>query len=402
MISEKMYELGRKKSVIRELFEYGKQRAEIIGQEHVFDFSIGNPNVPAPDSVKRAILSIIETMDAAAVHGYTSAQGAAGAREAVAESLNRRFDTAFRAEDLYLTAGAAASLSICLKALICSGDEIVVFAPFFPEYRCFAEAAGAVLKVVPARTKDFQIDFSELEKCLSERTKAVIVNSPNNPSGVVYSENTLRRLSQILEEKAAAYGHPVYLLSDEPYREIVYDGLKVSFLTKYYKNTLVCYSYSKSLSLPGERIGYILVPEEAEDSKKIYAAVCGAGRALGYVCAPSLMQRVLERCASETSDISVYEKNRELLYGGLTKLGYECVKPEGAFYLFPKALEPDAYAFCERAKKYDLLVVPGDDFGCPGHVRISYCVGTDTIKRAMPAFAKLKKEYEAERSERKF
>lgn len=394
MISEKMYELGSKKSVIRELFEYGKQRAEVVGADQVFDFSIGNPNVPAPESVKKAIVDIVETMDASLVHGYTSAQGDAGARKAIADSLNERFGTAFLAEHLYLTAGAAASLSICLKALVCGGDEIIVFAPFFPEYRCFAEAAGAKLVVVKATAEDFQIDFKELEKCLSEKTKAVIVNTPNNPSGVVYSESTVKKLTELLKQKSKEYGKPVYLISDEPYREIVYDGVKVPFLTKYYSNTIVCYSYSKSLSLPGERIGYILVPEEVEESKKLYAAVCGAGRALGFVCAPSLMQRVLERCAAQTSDISIYEKNRELLYGGLKALGYECVKPQGAFYLFPKSLEPDACAFCERAKKYDLLIVPGNDFGCPGHVRISYCVKTDMIERAMPAFERLKKEYE--------
>ena len=293
-----------------------------------------------------------------------------------------------------MTVGAAASLSICFKALALPEDEFIVFAPYFTEYRVFVEAAGGTLVEVPPREPDFQIDFDAFSAAVSEHTKAVIVNSPNNPSGVVYSESTVKELCRILEEKSAQYGHTIYLISDEPYRELVYDdNIVVPFLTKYYKNTLVCYSYSKSLSLPGERIGYVLVPSEIDDFEDMYAAVCGAGRALGYVCAPSLFQKLIARCVGQVSDISVYRKNRDLLYNGLTERGYQCVRPDGAFYLFVKALEEDTNAFCERAKKYELLLVPGDDFGCPGYVRIAYCVTTEQIERSMPAFEALAKEY---------
>lgn len=392
MISQEMYELGSKRSVIREIFEFGKKRAAEVGAENVYDFSIGNPNVPAPESVKKAIIEILQDEDPVAVHGYTSAQGDFDVRKTIAESINTRFKTNFNADNLYMTMGAAASLCACFKAIANTGDEFVTFAPYFPEYRCFVEAMGAKLIVVPAQIENFQIDFAEFEKTINKNTKAVIVNTPNNPSGIVYTEETIVKLADILKAKSKEYGHTIYLISDEPYRELAYD-VEVPYLTKYYDNTFVCYSYSKSLSLPGERIGYIVVPDEMEEARRVYAAVCGAGRALGYVCAGSLFQKVAAKCAAETSDISIYKRNRDLLYDGLIKLGYKCVKPQGAFYLFPQSLEKDAYAFCEKAKKYNLLLVPGDDFGCPGHVRISYCVTTEQIERSLPAFEKLAKEY---------
>ncbi len=393
MLNQQMAALGNNRSTIRELFEYGNQRAAVVGRENVFDFSIGNPNVPAPDAVREAILAEAAG-DPVALHGYTSAQGAADVRKALADDLNRRFGTDYTGDSLYLTAGAAAALSCAFKAIACPGDEFVVLAPYFPEYLMFIErGVGAKAVIVPPSITDFQIDFDALEQAMNEHTKAVVVNSPNNPSGAVYSEQTIQQLAALLCEKEKQYGHPIYLVSDEPYREIVYDGVNVPFVPRYYDDTIVCYSYSKSLSLPGERIGYVLVPPQAADSADLYAAVCGAGRALGYVCAPSMFQRVAARCAGQTSDISVYQTNRDLLFDGLTGMGYSCVKPAGAFYLFPQTLEPDDRAFCERAKKYDLLVVPGADFGAPGHMRISYCVQTETIRRALPLFAELAKEY---------
>lgn len=393
MINRQMQELGSKRSTIRELFEYGNQRAAVVGRENVFDFSIGNPSIPAPDAVRQAIVEEAAG-DPVALHGYTSAQGAAEVRAALAADLSRRFGTDYTGDSLYLTAGAAAALSCAFRAVLCPGDEVVIFAPYFPEYRMFIESgAGAKCVVVPPSVVDFQINFDALEQCLNEKNKAVVINSPNNPSGAVYAEQTIRRLAEMLTEKEHAYGHPIYLISDEPYREIVYDGTQVPFIPHYYADTVVCYSYSKSLSLPGERIGYVLVPPQAADSSDLYAAVCGAGRALGYVCAPSLFQRVAARCAGMTGDISAYQANRDLLYQGLTAMGYRCIKPAGAFYLFPQTLEPDDRAFCERAKKYDLLVVPGSDFGAPGHMRISYCVREDTIRRALPLFEKLAQEY---------
>lgn len=393
MLNQQMAALGNNRSTIRELFEYGNQRAAVVGRENVFDFSIGNPNVPAPDTVRQAILAEAAG-DPVALHGYTSAQGAADVRKALADDLNRRFGTSYTGDSLYLTAGAAAALSCAFKAIACPGDEFVILAPYFPEYIMFIErGAGAKCVIVPPSISDFQIDFDALEQALNEHTKAVVVNSPNNPSGAVYSEQTVGQLAALLREKEKQYGHPIYLVSDEPYREIVYDGVQVPFVPNYYDDTIVCYSYSKSLSLPGERIGYVLVPPRAADSADLYAAVCGAGRALGYVCAPSLFQRVVARCVGQTGDISVYQTNRDLLFDGLTSMGYACVKPDGAFYLFPQTLESDDRAFCERAKKYDLLVVPGADFGAPGHMRISYCVQTETIRRALPLFAELAKEY---------
>lgn len=401
MISEVMAKLGRQRSTIRELFEYGNQRAAMIGRDNVFDFSIGNPNVPAPDAVRQAIQSAASG-DPVALHGYTSAQGAADVRTALADNLNQRFGTDYTGDCLYLTAGAAAALSCVFKALACPGDEFIVFAPYFPEYLMFIEqGAGAKCVTVPPKTDDFQIPFAALEERIHPQTKAVVINSPNNPSGAVYSEATLRQLADLLTTKEAEYGHPIYLISDEPYREVVYAPDNASantptslpFVPLYYADTVLCYSYSKSLSLPGERIGYVLVPPCAADSETLYAAVCGAGRALGYVCAPSLFQRVVAACASLTSDITVYRKNRDLLYENLTRMGYACLKPQGAFYLFPRTLEPDDRAFCARAKQRDVLVVPGSDFGAPGHMRISYCVRTEMIERALPLFEAIAAEY---------
>lgn len=393
VVSEKMYELGSKRSAIRELFEYGKQRAAVVGAENVFDFSLGNPSIPAPDCVNETIRELTESLDSVSLHGYTSAQGDAMTRKAIADYLNRTHNTSFTPDNFYITMGAAASLSICFKALTTSHeDEIVVIAPFFPEYRVFIEAAGAKCVMVPADTKEFQIRFEELEKRISANTKAVVINSPNNPSGAVYSEDTLKKLSDLLENKQREYGTQIFLIADEPYREVVYD-VEVPFVTKYYKNTLVCYSYSKSLSLPGERIGWVLVPDEAYESKILYAACAGAGRALGYVCAPSLFQKMIVKCIGQTGDVSVYRTNRDLLYDGLTNIGYHCFKPDGAFYLFVEALEEDAERFGEKAKEEDLLVVPATGFGCPGWVRISYCVDTDMIKRSMPAFERLYQKY---------
>lgn len=393
--NKQAYELGSKRSAIRELFEYGKQRAAIVGAENVYDFSLGNPTVPAPDCVDETIRELTKEMDCIQLHGYTSAQGDEETRAAIAIFLNETHGTNFTAKDFYITMGAAASLSIAFHALTTSKeDEFIAIAPFFPEYKVFVEATGASLRVVPADTQDFQIQFEELEKMINVHTKGIIINSPNNPSGSVYSRETIEKLAELLSRKEKEFGHPIFIIADEPYREIAYDGVEVPFVTKYYANTLVCYSYSKSLSLPGERIGYILVPQEAYESKALYAAVAGAGRALGYVCAPSMMQKVITRCQGQTGDILAYKKNRDLLYDGLTKIGYTCFKPQGAFYMFVKALEEDANAFCERAKAEDLLIVSGDGFGCPGYVRISYCVDEDMIKRSFGAFERLYQSYQ--------
>lgn len=393
MEKKRMEALGTHRSVIRELFEYGNKRKAEIGAENVFDFSIGNPNVPPPEAVKRELCRLLSEEDPVAIHGYTSAPGSAAARSAVAADLNRRFGTAFGPEHLYLTCGAAASLSVSLSAVVERGEEVIIFAPYFPEYRVFIETAGGTPVTVPSRESDFQIDFERLQEVLTEKTAAVIINSPNNPSGAVLSAKSLRQLSQILSEAERRFGRTIFLISDEPYREIVFGGVEVPFSTQYYRDTIVCYSYSKSLSLPGERIGYVLVSPEMDGWEKVYAAICGAGRALGYICAPALFQHMLPACAGLTADLSVYAENRALLYGALTEMGFSCVPPDGAFYLFVKSPEPDAKAFSERAKKYELLLVPGDDFGVAGYVRISYCVSTEQIRCALPAFKKLAEEY---------
>ncbi|AKN32301.1 aspartate aminotransferase [Clostridium carboxidivorans P7] len=394
MLSKEMYELGAKRSAIRDLFEYGKQQAAIVGKENVFDFSIGNPTVPAPGCVKEAMLELLETQKSEEIHGYTSAQGDFEVRKGIADYMNSTYNCQLKADNFYMTCGAAASLSIILKALTESPeDEIVIIAPHFPEYQVFIKSAGAKIVVVPADTENFQIKMDLLEKAITSNTKGIIINSPNNPSGVVYSEKTLKDLADLLKKKSKEYQKPLYLISDEPYREIVYDDVKILYVPDYYENTIVCYSYSKSLSLPGDRIGYILVPDCVENGKDIYTAVCGAGRALGYVCAPSFFQKVIMKCQGKTSDIALYDVNRKLLYNELTKMGYQCVRPDGAFYLFVKSLEENAVSFSENAKKFNLLIVPSDDFGCSGYVRISYCVDPEMIKRSFGAFQKLRDLY---------
>lgn len=389
MISEEMIYLGKKKSSIRENFEYGRQRAAQIGKEKVFDFSLGNPNVPAPTSVRKAIEKLLNQKSDMELFGYTPAQGMFETRKAIVDDLNFRFGTSFQPENLYITCGAAAGIRIITQALTVPGDEYIIFTPYFPEYRVFVETAGGKFIGTKTRSEDFQIDFGELEQAFTEKTKAVILNSPNNPSGVVASEKNIIRLAALLTERSMAYGHPIYLIGDEPYRELIYDNVKVPYLSKYYADTLICYSYSKSLSIPGERIGYILVPDEAACAKEMYAAICGAGRALGYVCAPSLMQQVVAECTGQVADLSVYKKNRDLLCRALQAYGYTCIRPEGAFYLFIKTPYPDSVAFCQYARKYELLIVPGDDFGCPGYARIAYCVSTSQIEQALPYFQKL-------------
>lgn len=391
-INRQMYEYGSKVSAIRKLFNYGLERKKIVGPDRVYDFSIGNPSIPAPPEVKQAILELLEEPPQS-VHGYSPSAGDQEVRKTLADSINKKFGTHYTARNFYMTVGAAASLSICVKALTYPGDEFIVFAPFFPEYAVFVESAGAKLIVTPADMNNFQIDFGALEKLISPRTKGIIINSPNNPTGVVYSENTIKRLSNLLQEKQKEFGIKIYLISDEPYREIVYDGLLAPFVPNYYNNTLVCYSYSKSLSIPGERIGYIIVPDEADYSEQLIPSVAGAGRSLGYVCAPVLFQKVIARCVDVPCDVSTYKNNRDLLYNGLTKIGYKCVRPQGAFYLFVKSPEPDANAFSERAKKHDVLIVPSDSFGCKGYVRVSYCVSEKTIKNALPIFEDIMKEY---------
>ena len=392
-LNEKMVALGTQRSVIRELFEYGKKRAVEIGAENVFDFSIGNPSVPAPASVNETAARIINEMDPVLLHGYTSAQGDAGVRSMLADSVNRRFRTTYGPENFYMTAGAAAALCCCLHGVCNAEDKVIIFAPYFPEYTVFAKGAGATPVIIPADTQAFQIDFTAFEQALTPDVKAVIVNSPNNPSGAVYSEETVKKLAEILEAKSAEYHHPVFLIADEPYREIVFSNTPVPFLPDYYKNTLVCYSWSKSLSLPGERLGYVLVPTVMDEFENVYAAIAGAGRTLGYVNAPSLFQRVCAACADETSDISVYETNKNLLMTSLREMGYHVAEPGGTFYMFPRTLEADDTAFAERAKAHDLLIVPGCGFGCPGHVRISYCDPTERIEKSLPAFEALAKEY---------
>ncbi len=393
MYTESLVKLGKVRSEIREIFEYGNKRKAEIGAENVFDFSIGNPSVPAPKSVDDAIIDLVNNFDSVALHGYTSAQGDAHVRETIANYINDKFGTNVTANNIYMTCGAAASLTIVMNAILQKDDECIVFTPYFPEYGVFIERTGAKLVEVKSQEKTFQINMDNFEKAINEKTKAVIINSPNNPSGVVYTVETIEKMCQLLKKKEEEYGHPIFLITDEPYRELVYDDTEVPYVINYYDNTFVCYSYSKALSLPGERIGYIVVSPKMIDEEDAYAAVCGAGRALGYVCAPSMLQRVIEKCISDTSDISIYKENRDLLYNALTKMGFECVYPDGAFYLFVKAMGEDAYEFCEKAKEYELLLVPADSFGTPGYVRVSYCVQTKQIEDALPAFEKLAESY---------
>lgn len=393
MINEKMLALGSKRSIIREIFEYCKARAAEIGADKVFDFSIGNPSVEPPKEIAEAINELIKNESPVLLHGYTSAQGDAGVRKAIADDINAKFGAGVDANSIYMTCGAAASLTISLRALLNAGEECIVFAPFFTEYRVFIENAGGRVVISTPMERTFQIDISDFESKITENTKAVIVNSPNNPSGVVYSEETIKALCAVLEKKQKEYGHPIYLIADEPYRELVYGDVKVPYLMNYYANTVVCYSYSKALSLPGERIGYIAVSPKMENSTQVYLAVCGAGRSLGYVCAPSLFQQVIKKALGAKVDVNIYKENRDILYNALTEYGYECVQPDGAFYLFVKALESDAYKFYERAKSKEILVVPCDDFGVSGYVRIAYCVDKQRIVNALPSFKALAEEY---------
>lgn len=392
MYNETMYERGNAPSAIRELFAYGMERKAQIGEDKVFDFSIGNPSVPAPDSVAETIRELAD-MAPAQLHAYSAAQGLESTRAAIAENLNKRFGTHYTADNLYLTMGAAACLSACFTALIKPGDEIIVIAPYFPEYCIWIEFAGGVCVEVPAREDNFQIDLDALEQAITEKTKAVVINTPNNPVGTVYTRETLEGLADVLVQAEQRFGHDIYLISDEPYRELTY-GVEVPWVPAIYPNTLVCYSWSKSLSLPGDRIGYVLVPNEVHDSREVYLAVSGAGRSLGYICAPVFFQRVIERCVDEPTNVEAYAVNREILTHALDELGYEYIEPDGAFYLWIKALEPDAQAFSNKAKEHELLLVPSDSFGVDGWVRAGYCIDKSTIEHSIPAFAALKADYE--------
>ncbi len=395
MVSKEMWALGANRSVIRDLFEYGLQQAKLVGPENVFDYSLGNPSIPAPAAVEEAIRAILEDTDSIKIHGYTPATGAPETRKAIAQDLNHRYNAGVRPEDLFICCGAAPGLIAVFRSLAVSPDsEFLAIAPFFPEYRPFVRQAGGKLVVVPADTKAFQINLEALEERISPNTQAVIVNSPNNPSGTVYTADTLKALGDILTRKSQEYGHPIYIIADEPYRELVYGGVEVPFIPNIYPNTIVCYSYSKSLSLPGERIGYIYVPQQAADAAELYPAVAGAARAGGHVCAPSLWQKVIARCTHLRPDLASYDKNRKTLYDALTEMGYRMAKPDGAFYLFIEAPGGDDRAFCERAKKKNLLLVPGSGFDCPGYFRICYCVSQQTIEKSLPAFRALIEEQE--------
>ena len=388
MINPVAYSLGANRSCIRDLFEYGRQRSAIVGEENVFDYSLGNPSIPAPEQVNETIRQILADTDSLQIHGYTSAIGDAAMRKAIADDLNDRFDAGASAEDFFIGSGAAPELIAVLRALAVEKGEILAIAPYFPEYKPFSEANGLTFKVVPADIPGFQINFAALEQMIGRNTQGIIINSPNNPSGVVYTRETLEQLAALLQKKSEEVGHPIYIISDEPYRELVY-GVETPWIPNIYPNTVVCYSYSKSLSLPGERIGYVYVPKQCADSRALYAAVAGAARACGHVCAPSLWQKVIARCTQLRPDLAAYDRNRKALYEGLTACGYEMAKPDGAFYLFIKAPGGDANAFSEKAKKKDLLLVPGDGFGCPGYFRICYCVSFDMIQRSLPIFKEL-------------
>ena len=388
MLNQTAYSLGANRSCIRDLFEYGRARAAVVGEENVFDYSLGNPSIPSPTAVDEAVRQILLDTPTLQVHGYTSAVGDFATRQAIADDLNRRYDAECRGENFFLGCGAAPELVAVFTALAVPEGELLAIAPYFPEYKPFAQAAGLNFRVVPPDVPEFQIKLDAVEAMLTPHTQAVLINTPNNPSGVVYTQKTLEALGALLTQKSREYGHPIYLISDEPYRELAY-GVEVPFVPLIYPNTVVCYSYSKSLSLPGERIGYIYVPDSAADSRALYAAVAGAARSAGHVCAPSLWQKVIARCAGLRPDLQAYDRNRKALYEGLTAMGYEMAKPDGAFYLFIKAPGGDANAFSEKAKKRDLLLVPGDGFGCPGYFRICYCVSYDMIQRSLPVFRAL-------------
>lgn len=394
MISKKMENMVANSSAIRAMFEEGNRLAKIYGSENVYDFSLGNPNVPAPESIKQAIIDIVQEENPIKLHGYTNSNaGYSEVRQAVAESLNQRFGTSFGERNITMTVGAAGGLNVALKVLLNPGDEVIVFAPYFGEYRSYTNNFDGVLVEISPNTETFQPKLDEFAEKITERTKAVIVNTPNNPTGVVYSEETIQKLAAIMNEKQEKYGHEIYLVSDEPYRELAYDGVEVPYLTKYYDNTIVCYSYSKSLSLPGERIGYLVIPDEVSESEKVNAAANVANRILGFVNAPTLQQKVVARCLNEETDLSYYNRNRETLYNGLIDCGFTCIKPEGAFYLFMQSPIENEKEFCAAAKEFNILIVPGSSFGCPGYVRIAYCVAYETIVNALPKFKELSKKY---------
>ena len=394
MIAKKMQSMVANSSAIRAMFEEGNRLAQIYGRENVFDFSLGNPNVPAPQEVKDAIMEILNEEDPVVLHGYTNSNaGYAEVRQAVADSLNKRFDTKFEGKNIIMTVGAAGGLNVALKILLNPGDEVITFAPYFGEYRSYTANFDGVLVAISPDTETFQPKLDEFEKKITEKTKAVIVNTPNNPTGVVYSEDTIKKMAAIMEAKQKEFGTDIYLISDEPYRELAYDGVEVPYLTKYYANTIVGYSFSKSLSLPGERIGYLVIPDEAADSADLQSAASVATRILGFVNAPTLQQKMVVKCLDAKTDISYYDRNRETLYNGLLECGFDCIKPEGAFYLFVKSPIEDEKAFCAAAKKYNILIVPGSSFGCPGFVRMAYCVAYETIVNALPKFKELAKEY---------
>ena len=394
MIAEKMKNMVANSSAIRAMFEEGNRLAGIYGAENVYDFSLGNPNVAAPEAVKKAIIELLDEDDPVVLHGYTNSNaGYADVRETVAESLNERFGTSFEGKNIVMTVGAAGGLNVILKTLLNPGDEVIAFAPYFGEYRSYTNNYDGVIVEISPNTTDFQPKLDEFEIKITPKTKAVIVNTPNNPTGVVYSEETIKKMAAIMEAKQKEYGTDIYLIADEPYRELVYDGTEVPYLTKYYDNTIVGYSYSKSLSLPGERIGYLVIPDEVEDSETILTSAGVATRILGFVNAPTLQQKVVAKCINEKTDLSYYDRNRETLYNGLKECGFECIKPQGAFYLFVKSPVPDEKEFCAAAKKYNILIVPGSSFACPGYVRIAYCVSYDTIVNALPKFKELAKEY---------
>ena len=393
MLNERAYNLGSNRSVIRELFEYGKARSAIVGPENVFDYSIGNPSIPSPPEVNETIRQVLEDTDSMLVHGYTSANGDYETRKAISDDLNARYGEKTVPEEFFLGCGAAPELVSVLRALSIPGGEVLAIAPYFPEYKPFAEEAGLTFKVVPPDVPSFQINFDALEKMINYNTQAIIRNSPNNPSGVVYTRQTLRKLRNIITDKIMDIGHTIYIISDEPYRELAY-GVEVPFVPSIFNDTIICYSYSKSLSLPGERIGYVYVPTHCTESKRLYAAIAGAARSIGHVCAPSLWQKVIARCTHLRPDLESYDRNRKALYESLTAMGYEMAQPDGAFYLFIKAPGGDAVYFSELAKQKDLLLVPGDGFGCPGYFRICYCVSYDMIQRSLPVFEALIKEFQ--------
>ena len=394
MIAEKMQNMVKNSSAIRAMFEEGNRLAQIYGRENVYDFSLGNPNVPAPKAVKEAIIEILESEDPVVLHGYTNSNaGYPEVREAVAASINERFGTAFSAKNIVMTVGAAGGLNVALKILLNPGDEVITFAPYFGEYRSYTANFDGVLVAISPDTETFQPKLDEFAEKITAKTKAVIVNTPNNPTGVIYSEETIKKMAAIMEAKQKEFGTDIYLISDEPYRELAFDGIEVPYLTKYYANTIIGYSFSKSLSLPGERIGYLVIPDEAADSEDLQAAASVATRILGFVNAPTLQQKMLVKCLNEKTDISYYDRNRETLYKGLTECGFSCIKPEGAFYMFMKSPVEDEKAFCAAAKKYNILIVPGSSFGCPGFVRIAYCVAYETIVNSLPKFKELAKEF---------